>query len=125
MLRAERANDWTAEQHEAAAAALGSFTASLMRIGPTGSPGMDTMQALIARWSAQDAASHAFAAMLEHDKIAAALDRELPIVVLCSWCGAVRTQGDPPVWGRSDLPLTDAVRVSHGCCPACVARQEA
>lgn len=119
MLRVEGSSFWTADQHEAAAAALGEVAAMLMRVssyGSSGNPAMDVQACLDAKWIAQDAASYALAATIERDKMAAALDRELPIVTVCAWCGAVPESA-------KGIELS-TVRVSHGCCPSCLVRLE-
>jgi len=78
MLRSEGSRGWTAEQHEAAAAALGTLAAALTRMGnveiegwtniDTFGRGMDVCRGQIAGWTAQDAASHANAAAREREQ---------------------------------------------------------
>lgn len=108
-------HDWTMEQHEAAAAALGLFAAHLMKLGaPAVHSGMHaetvgfaaglsagTDQA--ARWMARRAYRHAAAVLREAERKADYLN------VVCCVCGVTIRKG------------LDGGPVSHGYCPTCEA----
>lgn len=81
MLRVSEARDWSAEELDAAAAALGNFAASVLRMGPmsyeANYPELKAMRASsdqVARWAAVDAASYGRAALAAYDRKAAALE---------------------------------------------------
>lgn len=116
MLRERTAKDWSAEQHEAAAAALGSLAAAVLRMPGYGldhlfgSP-MTMAADQIARWAAVDAASHAYAAMTERDKQSRFLEAS-QLVEVCAWCPPEEQATVPP--GKV---------ATHGICDKCKARE--
>src|SRR5215831_1094858 len=98
MLRTKNCETWSAEQHEAAAAALGSFVASAItmpsfaaRVPESDRDGlvlcraMDRASEQVTRWAAVDAASHANAAAREREREAEWLQRNV-LVEVCAWC---------------------------------------
>lgn len=117
--------DWTMEQHEAAAAALGSFAARLMKMGapaPTSpyepdpfAKGLTVGADQCARWMAREAWRHAGAALRENEhKTAALMARSQAWVaddlrVICCVCKLVMREGKP------------GGPVSHGYCARCEA----
>ena len=133
-----RENGWTAAECEAAAAALGSWAADMIRMGsyadnraggdPVGRA-MDMAAAQIVRWAATDAASYARLALAEYDRIANTLmqrhghseepKEEAPIVTVCAWCPRVQREA------AERAAAADGARVSHGICDPCRARWEA
>lgn len=124
MLRTPNAHDWSADEHEAAAAALGSFVADVLRIGTHGQDAigkaLDSVSDRVARWAAVDAASHAAAALEERERHAAYLERHhssKTLVTVCAWCPPdirAAAESDAVLQGRA---------VTHGICPTCSARE--
>src|SRR5678815_364224 len=121
MLRTEGAREWTAEQHEAAAAALGSLAAALIKLPGYGSDvpvgyAMNTAADQIVRWAAIDAASHAYAAMVERDKQSRFLEQQAAaaeqLFNVCAWCPKDK-----------QLPVPTGATVTHGICDECKARE--
>lgn len=111
--------NWTMEQHEAAAAALGSFAARLLRMGapaPTSpvepdrfAEGLTVGADQAARWMAREAWRHAAAVLRESEHKARALGGDDALKVVCCECKTVMQAGP-------------ADRVSHGLCKVCERR---
>ena len=124
MIRVDGAHDWSAEQLEAAAAALGAFVASNMRMGGfVNPPGLDDPRDLqqaramdaaanqVIFWAAKEAGSYARAAERERERQAEWLARN-EFVKVCAWCAPDERPAVP-----------DGVKVTHGICARCAARQ--
>lgn len=131
MIRAEGARDWSAEQLEAAAAALGAFVASNMKMGgfinhPRLEDPRDLQQARamdaaanqVVFWAAKEAGSYARAAERERERQAEWLAKNQGTVFeVCAWCPPDVREVAERAGRASGLPI------SHGICPSCTARQ--
>lgn len=152
MIRVDGAHDWNAEQLEAAAAALGAFVASNMRMGGfINHPGLDDPRDLqqaramdaaanqVVFWAAKEAGSYARAAERERERQAEWLARN-EFVKVCAWCNPGVTEADCPACcgtgqHATDRPVDDPrnvcgacrgtgrATVTHGICSRCAARQ--
>ena len=138
MVRAEGARDWSAEQLEAAAAALGAFVASNMKMGGFANQpllkrpaldryiaedlararAMDAAANQVVYWAAKEAGSYARAAERERERQAEWLAKNHGTVFeVCAWCPPDIREVAERAGRASGLPI------SHGICPSCLARQ--